>query len=570
MNPMDEEVPCIESTCDLSRVICKQCKQKVCIQRIGEKDDYFLYEETLRIKNKPLYKEMLKSEESKKGQKHLNLKSATCDIKTKSHQLSIYESMTKTECWDINDKKSKVIHKAIGEMICVDNEPYNLVERTGFKKLMEIVKPQYKVPGRKYFTDNIIPEMYVELKLKIMDMLKQVHTVSLTSDIWTCSHNNESFLSFTCHWISNDMIQHHCVLNVRHFSERHIGLAIKDTLERLLQEWDLEKKIHLLVRDNGVSIKKGVDDASLCSSGCFLHTIHLLVTESIKSQKSVQDLMIRARKVSTHFHHSSSATDKLKSIQIELGTHPKKLIQDICTRWNSSFYMLKRLLQLKTAILVYISDVESTLPTFSPNDWLLMESLIHLLKSFEELTKRISSNKSIISEVIPAIMILDTFLNRPNTSHFGVGTTKDIILTRFSKRFEKIIKDDNLIIATFLDPSYISAVENLNAGNRESLWDFNKEIATTSNIDQTEEPKSLNYTDLDDYHNFNKDLVVEFEKYCNMKCVSIEEDPLSWWKINFESFPLIGNKLLLQKYLSAPASSVYSERSFSEAGLVKK
>lgn len=74
--------------------------------------------------------------------------------------------------------------------------------------------------------------MYVELKLKTMDMLKQVHTVSLTSDIWTCSHNNESFLSFTCHWISiNDMIQHHCVLNVRHFPGRHTGLAIKDTLE---------------------------------------------------------------------------------------------------------------------------------------------------------------------------------------------------------------------------------------------------------------------------------------------------------------------------------------------------
>jgi len=269
--------------------------------------------------------------------------------------------------------------------------------------------------------------------------------------------------------------------------------------------------------------------------------------------------------------------------------------------------MLERLLQLKTAILVYISDVESTLPTFNPNDWLLMESLIHLLKPFEELTKRISSNKSIISEVIPAIMILDTFLNRPNTSHFGVGTTKDIMLTRLSKRFEKVIKDDNLIIATFLDPrfkllffkpenkqimkkiifkiislfnnlnsnieheptsTYIPAVENFNAGSRESLWDFYKEIATTSNIDQTEEPMSLNYTDLDDYHNFNKDLVVEFEKYCNMKCVSIDEDPLSWWKINFESFPLIGNKLLLKKYLSAPASSVYSERSFSEAGLV--
>lgn len=90
--------------------------------------------------------------------------------------------------------------------------------------------------------------MYVELKLKIMDMLKQVHTVSLTSDIWTCSHNNESFISFTCHWISDDMKQHHCVLNVRHFPGRHTGISIKETLERLLQEWDLKKKIHLLVR----------------------------------------------------------------------------------------------------------------------------------------------------------------------------------------------------------------------------------------------------------------------------------------------------------------------------------
>jgi len=52
----------------------------------------------------------------------------------------------------------------------------------------------------------------------------------------------------------------------------------------------------------------------------------------MKSQKSVQDLLGRARRVSTHFHHSSSATDRLKSIQIGLGVQPKKVIQDICTR----------------------------------------------------------------------------------------------------------------------------------------------------------------------------------------------------------------------------------------------
>lgn len=266
--------------------------------------------------------------------------------------------------------------------------------------------------------------------------------------------------------------------------------------------------------------------------------------------------------------------------------------------------MLDRLLNLKTAILIYISDTDSTLPSFNANDWSLMESLIHLLKPFEELTKRISASKSIISEIIPAVMILDTFLNQSNPSHFGVGTTKEVMLTRLQKRFEHIIKDENLILATFLDPRFkflffkqenketlkkiilnniskfnnlnlniipevpnnaSSTIENLNT--EKSLWDFYKEIAT-SNINSTEAQCSLNYTNLDDYQNFNKDLVVEFEKYCSMNCISIDDDPCSWWKVHCTSFPLIGNKLLLQKYLSAPASSVYSERSFSEAGLV--
>lgn len=65
--------------------------------------------------------------------------------------------MTKTQCWDKNDKKSKTIHKAIGEMICVHNEPYcNIVERTGFKKLMELVKLQYKVSWLLFLLYKII------------------------------------------------------------------------------------------------------------------------------------------------------------------------------------------------------------------------------------------------------------------------------------------------------------------------------------------------------------------------------------------------------------------------------
>jgi hypothetical protein len=49
--------------------------------------------------------------------------------------------INKKNFWDINDAQSKEIHKIIGEMICVDNEPFNMVERSGFNKLMSFVKP---------------------------------------------------------------------------------------------------------------------------------------------------------------------------------------------------------------------------------------------------------------------------------------------------------------------------------------------------------------------------------------------------------------------------------------------
>lgn len=48
-------------------------------------------------------------------------------------------------------------------MICRDSLPYNMVEGVGFKKLMKVVAPLYKVPCRKTITD-LIDTKYEEKK----------------------------------------------------------------------------------------------------------------------------------------------------------------------------------------------------------------------------------------------------------------------------------------------------------------------------------------------------------------------------------------------------------------------
>lgn len=56
----------------------------------------------------------------------------------------------------------------LGEMIAVDAEPYLIVERPGFLKLMEVLEPRYKVPCRKVFSERVVPEIYEDLRKKVV------------------------------------------------------------------------------------------------------------------------------------------------------------------------------------------------------------------------------------------------------------------------------------------------------------------------------------------------------------------------------------------------------------------
>ncbi|KAF9415444.1 hypothetical protein HW555_006866, partial [Spodoptera exigua] len=86
---------------------------------------------------------------------------------------------------------------------------------------MQKAVPRYKLPSRTYMTEKIIPDIYDRIIKKIMEKILNAAAVSITSDIWTCDHNNESFLSFTAHWISPDFKLEHgqCIILLKPFEE---------------------------------------------------------------------------------------------------------------------------------------------------------------------------------------------------------------------------------------------------------------------------------------------------------------------------------------------------------------
>lgn len=234
--------------------------------------------------------------------------------------------------------------------MCLDNQPYSIVDNQCFKQLMSHVVPQYALPSRKYFSQNIIPDIYSRLRNQVSLSVKKIEHISITSDIWTCHENNESFISLTDHWIDPIMFtKHNAVLNCEHFVGSHTGINISAKIKNLLESWNLEKShIFLIIRDGGANIVKGCNDLGVESFSCFIHSLQLVFLSSLKSQRAVNDAKAVARKIVGHFSHSLlSVCDKLKLIRNDLNLPNKKLIQYVQTRWNSSFYMLERLIDQK-------------------------------------------------------------------------------------------------------------------------------------------------------------------------------------------------------------------------------
>ena len=99
--------------------------------------------------------------------------------------------------------------------MALDYQPLSVVNDIGFTHLLQTVEPKYKIPSRKYFTDNVLPKINETIDTKLAQLLKDVEFLSLTTDIWSTSLSNESLISLTAHWIGDEFKRVSAVLHVQ-------------------------------------------------------------------------------------------------------------------------------------------------------------------------------------------------------------------------------------------------------------------------------------------------------------------------------------------------------------------
>ncbi|KAF3704986.1 Zinc finger BED domain-containing protein 4 [Channa argus] len=525
--------------------------------------------------------------------------SAEIHVKQELMDTSVFETEQELERFDEHHPVAKKITKLIAEMLALDLQPSAMVENAGLNRLLEYLQPQYSLPPSSYFTSTAIPDMYERVKDVVLTHLKEAEggVVHFTTSIWVSSQTRE-YLTLTAHWATYESSvrpqgqDFHCsaLLSVSQIDCDHDMHDIPTQLQYLWDSWITSSglKKGFTVTDNG-TIRNTLEDHGHVTMQCFGHTIDLIVSEAIKSQRMVQNLLSIARKICERVHRSAKAKEKLAELQRVHQLPENQLIQDVPSKWRTSFFMLERLVEQKKAI-----DEMSIECNFremiSCDQWEVMLSVCNALKPFELACREMSNRTATLGQVIPLIHILNRKIDLLFDETVGIDNMLKSLKEAMVSRMSATLHDPHYTWATMLDPRYKTSLfteeeaeqckqdlireldlsssstsvavkpplpngcneasdsSNTSPSNKDNLWSLMADIR--QKIKHEDKPKSSELA------------VLEYleEDILDQSC-----DPLDYWNIKKFLWPDLAK--VAARYVGCPPSIVPAETLFSTASV---
>ena len=244
---------------------------------------------------------------------------------------------TPTQC---SKEKISVINELVLGFIVRGQRPISIVEDDAFVDLLAYLEPGYRCPGRTYFTDAIDAK-YKLVAARLTLLLADVTDICITTDTWT-SVATESYLTITVHYISKDWLMRSHVLGTMLLEERHTGENLSKWMLKMVRKFNTDpSRIVADVHNNASNIVSAMNLLKQShgweSIRCSAHTLQLAVHSAIGADARIQSVLASARKLVEHFRRSSTANSALTKQQEQMQLKPLDLVQDVATRWSSTF-----------------------------------------------------------------------------------------------------------------------------------------------------------------------------------------------------------------------------------------
>ncbi|KAL7638707.1 UNVERIFIED_CONTAM: hypothetical protein RMT77_010240 [Armadillidium vulgare] len=507
-------------------------------------------------------------------------------------QKTIPEAVQRIKSFEVGGSKESSLTQALLYMICKDNLPLDCTGKKGMKHFLKVAVPLYSPPGRSKLT-MLVERKYESLQAIMSKKLKNTNNLSLTTDIATLTNSTRSFIVLTSYFIDEETSTFSSVcLGVKQLQPQHTAEDIAEDLNSMLDTWRINKLNIVSVKtDAGANIVAAV--RSMFSGNlhvpCFAHNINLVVTKAIEKVPRFTEIKNKVKAIINYFRHSNVAMDDLRAEEKKEGRTEGTFlfpIQDVVTRWNSTYYSLERFVLLSGHIAkILLSSKHCKAPTMTTTEELLaIQEAIELLKPFESATKELSGEKYLTaSMVIPMCNCLRKKMDKINPKSSAILMLKQTLCSQINERLGVLEKNELLAAATILDlrfkklhfQSFLIAANIIHKISQEVLE--NLKILGNQSPPQIEDPTLKNDTtnvDLWDVHEEeaakntpNPPILVqgsmpnEVKLYLNQPFLPRKFDPLKFWIDSKNAFPAMF--MVAMKYFTVNATSVPSERTVS-------
>ncbi|KAH7668172.1 Zinc finger BED domain-containing protein 4 [Aphelenchoides avenae] len=424
-------------------------------------------------------------------------------------------------------------------------------------------------------------------------MLADIQYPSFTCDGWsgpTCG-----FMGLTAHGVTSDWQRRRFVLAVREFTGSHTGAAVRKIVRALLIEWKVDdERVHCILHDQGSNMEAAFALDDIEDMGCAAHKINLICRNGIwPDQKkgelptTASKLLTRCREVVAHFRHSHLAMDKLHEYQAQHKLKERQLVQDVATRWDSTYLMVHRLLDQRLAIDSYCVNNRRDLLLSVP-DWEVLTEIEQLLRPFMEYSKMVCTDSSPLGVQLTVAKAMEADLKTYNGRHLRGEVAK--MLSILANKFGGSSLYKNVGLSHALDPRFKDSVltgeeavefrENVETWIGEHVGSEEPEVTFA---DLTRSPPSKKRSFLESVRakltlgaqagpsasqpvGRTSDYKSELVKFLMEPTTDWDSDPLVYWKENASRYPLLAP--VARRFLGAPASSAASEQTFSVAKAV--
>ncbi|KAL0861410.1 hypothetical protein ABMA27_008954 [Loxostege sticticalis] len=312
------------------------------------------------------------------------------------------------------------------------------------------------------------------------------------------------------------------------YTDRHTSTNLCNFIKAAILEWGIEDKITAVASDNAANVTAALREGEWRHIPCFAHTLNLVVKEALTH---ISATVVKVKDIVEYFKRSSHAQQQLLTLQKQMNIEPLKLKQDVATRWNSTFLMLSRIVQIKNSVIAAIALLRSDL-TLTDHDWSIIEAAIPILEIFYQVTEEISTEKHV------------------SLSKRRFGNVENIFLCSE---------------ATILDPRFKNKGFRNPRNSERVINTLKSKIATTNRQAVPAPVPTTSTTQSSIWDEFDQEISqMTPENAVAAGIVEIDRNPLIWWHGRKLVYPLLYKYAI--KRLHLIATSVPCERIFSKAG----